>query len=69
MATLADPPNACAPIRPPPTDIPNPPERWAVLIKRYNCTFEQKVINAQNAFYDIAIVHNVDSNKLGTSPI
>lgn len=59
---------ACGPILPPPT-IPNPPSNWAVLIKRYNCSFEDKVLNAQNAFYDVAIVHNVDSNALGKKVI
>jgi E3 ubiquitin-protein ligase RNF13 len=40
---------------------------WGVLIKRYDCNFEQKVRYAQNASYDIAIVHNVNSSEIGWS--
>lgn len=63
----ADPPDACKPIRPPPnsSEVPNFTGRWAVLIRRYGCNFEVKVRHAQNASFDIAIVHNVNSSELG----
>lgn len=32
---------------------------------RYNCTFEEKIRNAQLSGYDAAIVYNLDSNDLG----
>lgn len=38
--------------------------RWAVLIARYNCSFEDKIRNAQNAGWDAVIVFNVGSNDL-----
>ncbi|KAK9512999.1 hypothetical protein O3M35_001292 [Rhynocoris fuscipes] len=60
----ANPENACSKIDPPPTNVTNLTNRWAVLIKRYNCTFEEKVLFAQNASFDVAIIHNVNSNKL-----
>uniref|UniRef100_A0A0A9Z5W7 E3 ubiquitin-protein ligase RNF13 n=1 Tax=Lygus hesperus TaxID=30085 RepID=A0A0A9Z5W7_LYGHE len=65
MVVLAEPENGCSKLSPPPPNISGPnPAYWAVLIKRYNCSFEDKVYNAQEAFYDVAIIHNVDSNKL-----
>lgn len=38
--------------------------RWVVLIARYNCSFEEKIRNAQNAGWDAVIVFNVASNDL-----
>lgn len=40
------------------------PTRFAVIIARYNCSFEEKVRNAQKAGYVAVIVHNVGSNDL-----
>ena len=37
---------------------------WIGIVKRYNCTFVDKVLNAQRAGYDAVIVHNVGSNML-----
>lgn len=63
MVIYADPPDACSGLKPPP-NITNVTGKWALLIKRYGCSFENKVRNAQNASYHIAIVHNVDSTDL-----
>uniref|UniRef100_A0A1B6M4I7 RING-type domain-containing protein n=2 Tax=Graphocephala atropunctata TaxID=36148 RepID=A0A1B6M4I7_9HEMI len=59
-----EPADGCSHMFPPNTSLPNFTGRWAVLIKRYNCTFEEKVRNAQAANYDIVIVHNVNSSEL-----
>lgn len=40
------------------------PARFVVIIARYNCSFEDKVRNAQKAGYVAVIVHNVGSNDL-----
>lgn len=64
MVVYADPPAACQKIKPPPNDT-NYNSNWIVLIRRYNCSFEIKVRMAQEAGYDAAIIHNVNSNELG----
>ncbi|KAM9332446.1 E3 ubiquitin-protein ligase RNF167-like [Pholidichthys leucotaenia] len=59
--------NGCAPLDPPPSLPPifDPnTTKFIVLIKRYNCTFDVKVLNAQQAGYSAAIIHNVGSNDL-----
>lgn len=63
MVVYADPPTACHKIQAPPnnTDYNG---NWIVLIRRYNCSFEIKVRMAQEAGYDAAIIHNVNSNEL-----
>lgn len=64
MAVYANPANACQEIQGPPnnTDYHG---NWIVLIRRYNCSFEVKIRNAQKAKYNAVIVHNVNSNELG----
>lgn len=64
-AVVGDPIYGCKAMSPPPkvnSTLIQP--RWAVLIARYNCSFEDKIRNAQTAGWDAVIVFNVESNEL-----
>ncbi|XP_012284933.1 E3 ubiquitin-protein ligase RNF13 isoform X2 [Orussus abietinus] len=63
MVVYSDPPLGCQEIKPPP-NVSNFEGNWIVLIARFNCSFAIKVRMAQQAGYDAAIVHNVNSNEL-----
>ncbi|XP_011304664.1 E3 ubiquitin-protein ligase RNF167 [Fopius arisanus] len=63
VIAYADPPTACTVIAPPPKNT-SYNGNWIALIARYNCSFEIKIRMAQEAGYDAAIVHNVNSNEL-----
>ncbi|XP_026111028.1 E3 ubiquitin-protein ligase RNF167-like [Carassius auratus] len=63
----ARPQNACVSIDPPPvsptaSDLNS--TKYIVLIRRYDCNFDIKVLHAQQAGFSAAIVHNVYSNSL-----
>lgn len=68
-AVRADPYDGCSDMAGPPENVTSVgsigvPTRFAVIIARYNCSFEVKVRNAQKAGYVAVIVHNVGSNDL-----
>ena len=67
LVTMGNPPYGCGPLAPPPL-IPKTTRpsfaRWVVLLYRYNCTFSEKVLNAQAAGYAAVIVMNIDSDYI-----
>uniref|UniRef100_A0A4W5NC86 RING-type E3 ubiquitin transferase n=1 Tax=Hucho hucho TaxID=62062 RepID=A0A4W5NC86_9TELE len=61
--------NGCTPIEPPPplptSSDPNATTtKYIVLIRRYDCNFDIKVLHAQQAGFSAAIVHNMYSETL-----
>ncbi|KAJ0181448.1 hypothetical protein K1T71_003533 [Dendrolimus kikuchii] len=65
LLVAGEPSDGCAPLTKPPL-VENFTGHWIVLIARYNCNFEVKVRNAQDAGYNCAIVHNVNASDLET---
>uniref|UniRef100_A0A1L8DSY0 RING-type E3 ubiquitin transferase n=1 Tax=Nyssomyia neivai TaxID=330878 RepID=A0A1L8DSY0_9DIPT len=65
VAINATPANACSPLIPPPA-VKNDthPTKFVALVARYNCSFEDKIKNAQKANYDAVIVYNIGSDDL-----
>ncbi|XKL60743.1 hypothetical protein PGB90_007800 [Kerria lacca] len=65
FAVYASPPEGCTNLAPPPNISSAYTHRWIVLMKRGTCDFINKVRNAQNSGYSLAIVHNnVSSGSL-----
>ncbi|KAG8227711.1 hypothetical protein J437_LFUL007993 [Ladona fulva] len=65
LLSYSHPAEACSPIDKPPSKSYT--GKWIVLIRRCNCTFEDKVRNAEKAGYAAAIIHNVNSSDLEES--
>lgn len=68
-AVRGNPVDGCSELDGPPENVTSlgtigGPTRFAVIIARYNCSFEDKVRNAQKAGYAAVIVHNIGSNDL-----
>ncbi|XP_055544945.1 E3 ubiquitin-protein ligase RNF13 [Wyeomyia smithii] len=69
-AVQAEPVDGCTPLAGPPENVSSMiasgagSSRFAVIIARYNCSFEDKIRNAQIAGFAAVIVHNVGSNDL-----
>lgn len=65
-AVRAVPYDGCSAMDGPPENVSEigVPTRFAVIIARYNCSFEEKIRNAQKAGFVAVIVHNVGSNDL-----
>lgn len=67
ILVVSNPLNGCAIIDPPP---PLPPShdanttKFIVLIRRFDCNFDIKVLHAQQAGYHAAIIHNMYSDTL-----
>ncbi|XP_009813984.2 E3 ubiquitin-protein ligase RNF13-like [Gavia stellata] len=63
--TKVIPPNACHPIETPPA-LRKAYETHIALIQGYDCSFVKKVLHAQQAGYQTAVVYNMDSEQLVT---
>ncbi|XP_066503744.1 E3 ubiquitin-protein ligase RNF13 [Hoplias malabaricus] len=60
----ARPENACEPIDHAPNRERENSSTFIVLIKRFDCNFDIKVLHAQSAGFKAAIIHNVNSDDL-----
>ncbi|RWS00410.1 E3 ubiquitin-protein ligase RNF13-like protein [Dinothrombium tinctorium] len=56
----ADPETACGPITRPPRKDSNGSFKWIALIRRYNCTMHEKLVNAEEAGYSAVIFYPID---------
>uniref|UniRef100_A0A8B9EDF9 PA domain-containing protein n=1 Tax=Anser cygnoides TaxID=8845 RepID=A0A8B9EDF9_ANSCY len=61
----AIPPNACHAVENPPAPR-KASEKYIALIQGCGCSFAEKVLHAQQAGYQAAVVYNVDSEQLIT---
>lgn len=59
MLLLANPAQACGPIRKPPFNATYALEKWIVLITHSSCLFETNVRFAQSANYAAAVIYNL----------
>lgn len=64
LAVAGFPIQGCTKMNPPVRENNTSSFGYVVIIARYNCSFEEKVRNAQNAGFDAVIVFNVGSNEL-----
>uniref|UniRef100_A0A1B0CA45 RING-type E3 ubiquitin transferase n=2 Tax=Lutzomyia longipalpis TaxID=7200 RepID=A0A1B0CA45_LUTLO len=65
VAINATPTNGCQPLsKPPKLQNDSHPIKYVALIARYNCSFEDKIKNAQKGNYDAVIVYNLGSDDL-----
>lgn len=63
LAVESEPKDGCGNIAPP-LKNQNNNNKWVVIIRRYNCSFEDKVRHAQTAGYSAAIIYNIGSDDL-----
>ncbi|XP_038150465.1 E3 ubiquitin-protein ligase RNF167 [Cyprinodon tularosa] len=67
LLVVSRPLNGCTTMDPPPplpTNYDANTTKFIALIRRYECNFDIKVLNAQKAGYSAAIVHNTNSDIL-----
>ncbi|XP_074658548.1 E3 ubiquitin-protein ligase RNF13-like [Tubulanus polymorphus] len=64
LLVIADPLNACTMIEPPPPRNLTDSYKWIALVRRHDCNFDIKVLNAQKSGYQAVIVYNTGSNDI-----
>ncbi|XP_006825245.1 E3 ubiquitin-protein ligase RNF13-like, partial [Saccoglossus kowalevskii] len=60
LLVVADPIDSCSPIAPPPDNM----STYFALIRRSQCDFDIKVLNAQKSGFKAAIVYNVGADNI-----